>query len=813
MREVVPLKVLVICRRWMTVWHATLLVVVAVAAWLVGGEAAQASCDPAAGSNITATCTGATNNQGGGAPGTSGGTDGYGTGAETNLNVTVVPGASVTGAGRGIFFDTGSVANFGTISGVRGIEGVTAANVNNSGSISGSLEGISATTASVTNSGIITGGQRGIVTTGTVSVINSGTISATIGVGVDGQTANVTNSGTISGPLFGITASTANVTNSGTISGGEGIAAGIANVSNSGTISGTDFGIRAVTTANVTNSGIISASVGIDAITANVTNSGSISGVRGIEATAANVNNSGSISGSLEGIIATTASVTNSGIITGRQRGIVTTGTVSVINSGTISATVGVGVEGQTANVTNSGTISGPLFGITASTANVSNSGIISGGIAALQFAGNPDTLTLLPGSRIIGAINLAGGGDTVNFRGGNHNLTFDTLAGATVTGTTPFVVSGNRAVAIDPTPFAMADRNLMDFSRMISAVIPEIETAAAGTSGSAPLAFSGSARSAADVVGDTFAAAIPSLSAYAGETAVLGNPTAVYAGGTTVWARGFAGKRVQEADGVLLRTENQFYGGMLGAEWQAGPNWRLGLFAGGGETKSSLDLNYGETKSTLVFGSAYARYRLANAFLYLAVQGGRSGNDTQRRINNNLVAGGIETATASFDGWYVSPEAHFGIHHALGTWGGAAYTLSPSLRVRYLYASFDGYTESGSSANLTVGRRSVQDFEERGELKLTRTETFGATAAIATSIYGGVLAVQRVGNTTVDAALLGQAIPFATPGENNVWGGYGGAGLAWRAERITVFGAAEYTALSDNSAIVSGRAGLRVTF
>ena len=59
----------------------------------------------------------------------------------------------------------------------------------------------------------------------------------------------------------------------------------------------------------------------------------------------------------------------------------------------------------------------------------------------------------MLPGSKIIGPINLGGGGDTVNFRGGNHNLTFDTLAGATVTGA-PFVVVGNRAVAIDPSIF-----------------------------------------------------------------------------------------------------------------------------------------------------------------------------------------------------------------------------------------------------------------------------------------------------------------------------------------------------------------------
>ena len=373
-----------------------------------------------------------------------------------------------------------------------------------------------------------------------------------------------------------------------------------------------------------------------------------------------------------------------------------------------------------------------------------------------------------------------------------------------------PFVVSGNRVVTVDPTPFAMTDRNLMDFSRMVAATIPDIDTAAG--SGGAPLALAAPDTSIADRAADAFAD-IASLAAYTSDAALFKSPTAVYAGGTAVWARGFAGKRVQDADGVLSRTDNQFYGGMLGADWQAGSDWRLGLFAGGGEAKRSLDLNAGETRSTLVFGGAYARTRVANAFLHLAVQGGHSGNDTRRQINNNLAAGGIETATASFSGWYVTPEAYFGIDHVLGIWGGAAYTLTPSLRVRYLYASFDGYTETGSTANLTVGSRSVQDFEERGELKFNRTQTFGATAVIATSIYGGVLAVQRVGDTTVDAALLGQAIPFAAPGEDNVWGGYGGLGLAWRAERVTVFGAAEYTALSDDSSIVSGRAGLRVAF
>jgi Ca2+-binding RTX toxin-like protein len=205
-----------------------------------------------------------------------------------------------------------------------------------------------------------------------------------------------------------------------------------------------------------------------------------------------------------------------------------------------------VGINFDTGSVANAGTVSGGVDGINANTAKVSNSGTISG----RDFG-------------IIGAINLGGGGDTVNVRtGGNQNLTFDTLAGATVTSNVPFVVSGNRVVTVDPTPFAMTDRNLMDFSRTVSAAIPEIDTAT--STGGAPLALAAPDTGIADRAAEVFAD-ISSLAAYTSDAALFNNPTAIYAGGTAVWARGFVGRRVQQGDGTLLRTENTFYGGMLG--------------------------------------------------------------------------------------------------------------------------------------------------------------------------------------------------------------------------------------------------------
>ncbi len=592
-----------------------------------------------------------------------------------------------------------------------------------------------------------------------------------------GNTITVVPGATVTGTNTGITFNTGTVLNSGSIAGGSDgiIALTTANVSNSGNITGGADGIFSLSTANVSNSGTIFGA-----------------GFGGIDAaTSANVSNSGSISGGTFGINAlTSANVDNSGSIQG--------GTT--------------GINAVTANVTNSGSISGGAFGISAATATVSNSGIISGGTAALQFAGNPDTLTLLPGSTIIGAINLGGGGDTVNFRTGNQNLTFDTLAGATVTSTVPFVVSGNRVVTIDPTPFAMTDRNLMDFTRSVSSVLGDRFAGMGSVPAGPALGFAGES-DANTRLADAFAD-IPGLSAYAADGAVFKNPTVQYTDGSTVWGRGFAGQRVQQADGdTLLHTLNQFYGGMIGGDWQAQANLRLGAFVGGGRTRSSEELNMGDQNSDLFFGGLFGRYDWGASFLGLALQGGHSNTDTSRNINNNLAPGGIETAKASYEGWYISPEAMYGFHYGLGALAGATYTLTPSVNLRYLYASFDGYTESGTTAPLTVGTQTVSDFEERAQLKLSRTQMFAPAEALMTHIYGGVLGVQRAGSTTVDATLLGQAIPFAVPGKDDLWGGFGGAGLEIRTGQVALFASAEYLALSDKSSVVSGQGGIRVAF
>ncbi len=195
--------------------HGVLMPVAFAAALMLPG-AAWAACSPPAGGGVTATCTGTTNNQD--PP------SGYGTGLETGLIVTVDPGASVTGSRNGVFFDTGTLTNFGTVTGL-------------------AQAGVYATTSgTVTNFGTI-GGPFGIYDygSGTITVINSGTIRATAR-GIGANSVVVTNSGTITGSQFGVSAGTAKVINSGTISGGV-------------------FGIYSTGTASVTNGGTIFGSI------------------------------------------------------------------------------------------------------------------------------------------------------------------------------------------------------------------------------------------------------------------------------------------------------------------------------------------------------------------------------------------------------------------------------------------------------------------------------------------------------------------------------------------------------------------------
>ncbi len=406
------------------------------------------------------------------------------------------------------------------------------------------------------------------------------------------------------------------------------------------------------------------------------------------------------------------------------------------------------------------------------------------------------DTLTILPGSHIVGAVDMGGGADVVNFRPNMAQLLTLTNFTGTFNGLAVFNPTARQVASLDGTAFAQADRSLVDVTGMVSSTVTGRLNGLSSANGMMAMAYAPEDSNPRDANAKMFTKA-PAMTGY--EIAPI-----------TVWATGFGGQRTQDATDATLRATSTAYGGAIGIDRKMRPDWLLGAFVGGGTGHLTVDFSSQKVDTDYVFGGVYSRFEWASQFIDVTLQAGNAHNKSSRQVQNNI-SGALETASANYDGWFISPEIAYGYRINMGN----GITLTPTARVRYVAGMFDGYSEAGSAQNLSVASHTLQDFEERGELEVSRLMDVGGQAnVLKVSAHGGVIALQRAGDTTFHTVLIGQNFNFAPPGKSSAVGGVLGLGFDYHASaNVALFASVEGIAMSDQSRIGTAKGGIRVAF
>jgi outer membrane autotransporter protein len=755
-----------------------------------------------------------------------------GTGTVNNL-----AGGTIEGTNSGVGLSGGTVNNGGTILGNTAIAGAfDALTINNTGKIAGQKGGVIAEGATTINNSAgatiqVSGANNAVAIgsfvpnpTNTVTVTNAGTIqaNATGGIGIQAQTVNITsNSGTISADstavlatgndVSGVAALTVN--NSGKITSTNGRAiesngtTGSAVVNNSGTISAS-IAISAENNVTVTNSGMITSANGntinSDLASVTVNNSGIISGSNVISAEhGVTVTNSGTIHGTGEVIawVSGNGSITNlaGGMIVSNGSTAISTGvngTSTINNAGTITGSQAIVSSGSAVTITNSGTIAstqgatGTAISLSSAvnTLNIKNGSVI---IGKIDMGDNTADVVNIdaPPSVAKGVSMLSRAASTVaaaitqqltsDFKG-----VIDIVSGASTSGQPAVTVNGITA-SVDPTAMAQQDRTLMDFTGGMSSMV-QGRLAGAAT-GSGPMAMSYAMDDGKQMLSKT--------------------PVSSWNAPVTVWSSMFGASRSQNGTDTTLNSTSSVFGGVIGVDRRIQPNWLVGAFVGGGSGSLNVDLSSQKINTDYVSGGFYSRYEWASQFFDATLQAGSMNNRSSRLVQNTLTGAG-ENATASYNGWFISPEVAYGYRLAFGD-----LMVTPTLRARYVAGSLDGYNETGSAQTLSVGSRTLQDFEERAEVEVARTGLFG-DPSLKGWLRGGAIALQRVGDTTVNVVLIGQSLSFVTPGKNTAVGGVGSVGVDYHlTPNVALFGSLEGMWMSDESKVGSAKGGVKVAF
>jgi hypothetical protein len=234
-------------------------------------------------------------------------------------------------------------------------------------------------------------------------------------------------------------------------------------------------------------------------------------------------------------------------------------------------------------------------------------------------------------------------------------------------------------------------------------------------------------------------------------ELAATANPN-----GPEVWGKVFGGvvNKTSEYGAVL--------GGVIaGSHTAVDASTRLGGIVTVSGSRFVTAGNSQTIASTIGSLGLYGSTDLGGVTVSYSVLGGVATNHSDRTVT----ALATETASADFTSWYWSPE--IGVSIPVPLLDGVE--TDAGFKLRYIGGGVGGYTESGSSQNLTVGASSLNLLDARAELTATSTVASNEFGDVTLSGTGGVLALHNFGSSVSVAGF-----PLATTVAGTALGVYG---------------------------------------
>ena len=584
-----------------------------------------------------------------------------------------------------------------------------------------------------------------------ITIPSGTTVTTTQTISQDGDTATVEPGGTIDT----------------TGGGGNGIdaSANDQTVDNGGLIRSAGTGIRSTgLRARINNSGNIITLTIQTGIRSNgdgavITNSGTINadsyGVRS-EGNATTIINTGTVTSLDHGIRSDgdNATIINRGLINGDSQGVVVDihgirvggANTMVLNEATVTGEEdGIFVAGDGAVIINRGKVIGETSGIGSQGDNVTivNAGHVIGDDRAIGLGGINDQLQLLSGSVLEGLVRF----DSINNSlvvGNGLNLAL-TYAGAfsSLASTSPFVhdTANNRVFVVDPTGFATAGTFLQTIAGATqSAIAGAVNQPANGaTSGSFAFGSNG---------GSETSTASP----------------------TQGWFDVFGGFQQQDGSGGVTRAD-QSYGGLVSGA-HADFNRRLyGAFGGGSFSRFETSSNQQTIDVTAAYGGLYTSAPVSDGLLTIGLTAGYAHHRSNRQVANNMVTGGLETARATYGGAFVSPSVT--LRHPLNA------DTHLDLSGRYAALFLDGYSETGSTAALTVAGRTVQVAALQAKVTRRALQRARDNGTMSLDIWAGADGLFTVGSSQVNTLIAGLPLGFAADFNDANLVGFAGIGLS----------------------------------